>query len=61
MGIKIEGSQGHGPVSSMVQKNKELAENALNKIIQEAKNDPAKNIRELQQPSPFSQFLDIKA
>ncbi|RUL51713.1 MULTISPECIES: hypothetical protein [Lysinibacillus] len=61
MGVNIGGIQVQGSTASIVQSNKQVAEQAVNAMIQEAKNDPAKNIRELQQPSPFSQFLDIKA
>ncbi|WP_100332337.1 hypothetical protein [Bacillus xiapuensis] len=51
---------GQGPVSQFVLISKQIAEQAVSEQIQEVINDPAKRIRELQQPSPFSQFIDIK-
>jgi hypothetical protein len=55
MGIQIPGA-----IASVVQDNKEIAEQALNEMINKHKDDPARIIKEIQQPSPFSQFLDIK-
>ncbi|MGM7634530.1 hypothetical protein [Bacillus sp. Hm123] len=52
---------GQGPVSQFVLTNKQMTEQVITEKIREATNDPAKRIRELQQPSPFSQFIDIKA
>ncbi|MFB5166826.1 hypothetical protein V2P11_13725 [Parageobacillus toebii] len=49
-----------GVVAHIVQDNKSIAEQALNEMINKHKNDPAHIIKEIQQPSPFSQFLDIK-
>lgn len=54
------GGVGGGPVSQFVVMTKQIAEEAINSQIKEVLNDPAKRIRELQQPSPFSQFIDIK-
>ncbi|MFD1739362.1 hypothetical protein ACFSCX_23040 [Bacillus salitolerans] len=56
----VSASSGSGVVSQAVQMNKSKAEQALNQAIREVVQDPAKNLRELQQPSPLSQFLDIK-
>ncbi|WP_019153805.1 hypothetical protein [Robertmurraya massiliosenegalensis] len=52
--------QGQGPVSQFVISNKERAEQAIESKIREALQNPEKTIREIQQPSPLSQFLDIK-
>lgn len=54
------GGVGQGPVSAIVQTNKQVAEEAIKSNIREAVQNPAQTIRELQQPSPLSQFLDIK-
>jgi hypothetical protein len=54
------GGVGQGPVSQFIELNKQKAEQAITTEIKEALDNPAKTIRELQQPSPFSQFLDIK-
>ncbi|MDQ0214907.1 hypothetical protein J2S13_001306 [Oikeobacillus pervagus] len=51
---------GEGPVSQFVMLNKQNAEQVIQEQIKEVVEDPAKRIKELQQPSPFSQFLDIK-
>ncbi|MED4454429.1 hypothetical protein [Metabacillus fastidiosus] len=58
--MSLVGGVGEGPVSQFVVINKQIAEEAINSQIKEVLNDPAKRIRELQQPSPFSQFIDIK-
>ncbi|MFE8701652.1 hypothetical protein ACFYKX_13695 [Cytobacillus sp. FJAT-54145] len=60
MGFNIGGIQISSPIAHIVESNRQVNEQALNQMIQEAKNDPTKTIREIQQPSPFSQFLDIK-
>lgn len=49
-----------GPISQFVINNKSLAEEAIKANIREVTQDPAKTVRELQQPSPLSQFLDIR-
>lgn len=54
------GSINQAQISPLVQANKQQAEQALTGLIKEAVNNPTKNIREIQQPSPLSQFLDIK-
>ncbi|KIL78434.1 hypothetical protein [Bacillus badius] len=56
----VIGGVGEGPVSQFVMISKQIAEQAVNEKIQDVVSDPAKRIRELQQPSPFSQFIDIK-
>ena len=61
MSFNIGGLSVQGPIVTNLQNNKETAEQAITSMIQEVKNDPAKNLREMQKSSPFSQFLDIKA
>lgn len=60
MSFNIGGLPVNGIIADIVKSNREANEQALNQMVQEAKNDPAKTLREIQQPSPFSQFLDIK-
>jgi hypothetical protein len=60
MSVSIGGVPVQGVVARIVQDNKAIAEQALNEIINKHKDDPARIIKEIQQPSPFSQFLDIK-
>jgi hypothetical protein len=60
MSVNIMGIQIPGAIASIVQDNKAIAEQALNEMINKHKDDPARIIKEIQQPSPFSQFLDIK-
>lgn len=51
---------GQGPVSQFVMISKQSAEQAITSNIREALQNPEKTIQEIQQPSPLSQFLDIK-
>ncbi|WP_027409289.1 hypothetical protein [Anoxybacteroides tepidamans] len=60
MSLSIGGVPVQGVIARVVEDNKQIAEQALNEIINKHKDDPAHMIREIQQPSPFSQFLDIK-
>jgi hypothetical protein len=60
MSVSIGGVLVQGVVARIVQDNKAIAEQALNEMINKHKDDPARIIKEIQQPSPFSQFLDIK-
>ncbi|BAD77417.1 MULTISPECIES: hypothetical protein [Anoxybacillaceae] len=60
MSVSIGGVPVQGIIARIVQDNKEIAEQALNEMINKHKDDPARIIKEIQQPSPFSQFLDIK-
>jgi hypothetical protein len=60
MSVSIGGVPVQGVIARIVQDNKQIAEQALNEIINKHKDDPARIIKEIQQPSPFSQFLDIK-
>ncbi|MED3549799.1 hypothetical protein [Cytobacillus praedii] len=58
--MAVIGGVGEGPVSQFVVINKQIAETAIKEKIIDVMEDPAKNIRQIQQPSPFSQFIDIK-
>ncbi|RJS60530.1 hypothetical protein [Bacillus sp. PK3_68] len=58
--MSVIGGVGEGPVSQFVVISKQIAEKVINEKIQDVVSDPAKKVRELQQPSPFSQFIDIK-
>jgi hypothetical protein len=60
MSVSIGGVPVQGVVARIVQDNKAIAEQALKEMINKHKDDPARIIKEIQQPSPFSQFLDIK-
>lgn len=60
MSVSIGGVQIPGVIARIVEDNKQIAEQALNDIINKHKDDPARIVKEIQQPSPFSQFLDIK-
>jgi hypothetical protein len=60
MGMSIGGVPIQGVIAQLVQTNREVAEQAVTARIKEAINDPTKNVREIQQISPFSQFLDVR-
>jgi hypothetical protein len=60
MSVSIMGIHVPRAIARIVQDNKAIAEQALNEIINKHKDDPAHFVNEIQQPSPFSQFLDIK-
>jgi len=60
MSVSIGGVQVPGVIARIVEDNKQIAEQALNEMINKHKDEPARIIKEIQQPSPFSQFLDIK-
>jgi hypothetical protein len=60
MSVSIGGVPVQGIIARIVQDNKAIAEQALNEMINKHKDNPARIIKEIQQPSPFSQFLDIK-
>ncbi|KDE46757.1 hypothetical protein [Geobacillus sp. CAMR5420] len=60
MSVSIGGVPVQSVAVRIVQDNKAIAEQALNEMINKHKDDPARIIKEIQQPSPFSQFLDIK-
>jgi hypothetical protein len=60
MGMSIEGVPIQGVIAQLVQTNREVAEQAVTARIKEPIYDPTKNVRELQQTSPFSQFLDVR-
>ncbi|WP_339171662.1 hypothetical protein [Anoxybacillus sp. FSL W8-1294] len=60
MSVSIGDVHVPGVIARIVQDNKAIAEQALNEMINKHKDDPAHIIKEIQQPSPFSQFLDVK-
>lgn len=60
MSVSIGGVHVPGVIARIVQDNKAIAEQALNEIVNKHKDDPARIVKEIQQPSPFSQFLDVK-
>jgi len=60
MGVSIGGVHVPGVIARIVQDNKAIAEQALNEIVNKHKDNPARIVKEIQQPSPFSQFLDVK-
>ncbi|MED4877500.1 hypothetical protein P9711_07550 [Anoxybacillus geothermalis] len=60
MSFSIGGVQIPGIIARIIEDNKQIAEQALNEMINKHKDAPAHIIKEIQQPSPFSQFLDIK-
>lgn len=60
MGFNIAGNRVDGIIVQAIQRNKQIAERVVNQAIRDVVNDPAKNIREMQQPSGLSTFLDIR-
>jgi hypothetical protein len=63
-GINMSGSIGGIPVQgvivSSIQAGKGIAESVVQGWVNEGKNNPAKFLKEIQQPSGLSSFLDIK-
>jgi len=63
-GINMSGSVGGIPVQgvivSSIQTGKGRAESVVQGWIDEGKNNPARFLKEIQQPSGLSSFLDIK-
>jgi hypothetical protein len=60
MGFNIGGIPVKGAVVNAIETGKSIAEQIVTQRIREVLNDPAKNTREMQQPSGLSSFLDIK-
>lgn len=60
MSFSIGGNPVKGVIVSSIESGKSKAEEVVNQKIHEVINDPAKNTREMQQPSGLSTFLDIK-
>jgi hypothetical protein len=60
MSFNVGGSSVKGAVVNAIETGKSTAEQVVNQKIKEVINDPAKNTRDMQQPSGLSSFLDIK-
>ncbi|MCD9022526.1 hypothetical protein [Cohnella silvisoli] len=60
MSMSVGGSRGEGVITQSVQSGVQRAEQVVQEMINDVKNDPAKTLRELQQPSGLSTFLDIR-
>ncbi|MCA1031446.1 hypothetical protein LCL95_10460 [Bacillus timonensis] len=60
MPMSVGGVTVQSPMAQEIQNIKQTAEQTIKGKIKEVLDDPEKNIREMQQPSPFSQFLDIR-
>lgn len=60
MGFNVGGIQVPGIIASSIQTGKGMAEQVVQGQINEVKSNPAKFLKELQQPSGMSSFLDIK-
>ncbi|MDF2725109.1 MAG: hypothetical protein K0Q59_4784 [Paenibacillus sp.] len=60
MSFNIAGNRVEGVVVAAISAGKSTAQQVVQQQINEVKNDPAKNLREMQQPSGLSSFLDIK-
>lgn len=60
MSFNVGGMPVKGVVVNAIEAGKSTAEQVVNQKIREVLNDPAKNTRELQQPSGLSTFMDIK-
>lgn len=60
MSFNIGGIPVNGVIVNSIETGKSKAEEVIKSQIQEALSNPAKNIKELQQPSGLSVFLDIK-
>jgi hypothetical protein len=58
--FNIGGQPVKGVVVNAIEVGKSNAEQVVNQKIKEVMNDPAKNTREMQQPSGLSSFMDIK-
>jgi hypothetical protein len=62
--IKMSASVGGVPVQGVIvasiQAGKGIAQSVVQSMIDEGKNNPAKFLKEIQQPSGLSSFLDIK-
>jgi hypothetical protein len=60
MSFNVGGMPVKGVVVNAIETGKSNAEQVVNQKIKEVMNDPAKNTRDMQQPSGLSSFLDIK-
>lgn len=60
MSFNIGGVQVPGAIVKAVENLKQPAQQAIQSMINEAKSDPARSLKQMQQPSGLSCFLDIK-
>lgn len=60
MSFNIAGNRVDGIIVQAISSGKSTAQQVVQQSINEVKNDPTKNLREMQQPSGLSSFLDIK-
>lgn len=60
MSFNIAGNRVDGIIVQAISSGKATAQQVVQQQVNEVKNDPAKNLREMQQPSGLSSFLDIK-
>ncbi len=60
MGFSVGGIPVSGVVVAAIETGKGVAQQVVQGMINDVKNNPAKNLKEMQQPSGLSSFLDIK-
>ncbi|WP_127583911.1 hypothetical protein [Paenibacillus koleovorans] len=60
MSFNIAGTQVPGCVVKAIETGKSKAQEVVQGMINEAINDPTKNLKQMQQPSGLSSFIDIK-
>jgi hypothetical protein len=60
MSASVGGIQVPGVIVSSIQAGKGIAQSVVQGWVDEGKNNPAKFLKEIQQPSGLSSFLDIK-
>jgi hypothetical protein len=60
MSASVGGVPVQGVIVASIQTGKGIAQSVVQAMVDEGKNNPAKFLKELQQPSGLSSFLDIK-
>ena len=60
MSFSVGGIPVQGIVVQSIQAGKSRAEEVVKQMITEVMNDPGKNLRDMQNPSGLSSFLDLK-
>jgi hypothetical protein len=60
MSASVGGINVPGVIVSSIQAGKGIAQSVVQGWVDEGKNNPAKFLKEIQQPSGLSSFLDIK-
>ena len=60
MSFKVGGLPVNGAVVAAIETGKGMAQQVVQGLINDVKNNPTKNLKEMQQPSGLSSFLDIK-